>query len=40
MFGYFGHGTIHCGAGHDVVTLSNRKAYTTPGCKVVRLGVP
>jgi hypothetical protein len=40
VFAYFGHGTIHCGAGHNVVTLFNRAAYATPNCKIVRHGAP
>ena len=40
IFGYFGHGRINCGPGHDIVTLFNLSAYKTVNCEVVRKGAP
>ena len=39
---YFGHVTIDCGPGVDVLTLSRttRHAYTCINCETVRIGYP
>jgi hypothetical protein len=42
VFAYFGHGTIACGPGNDIVTLSKSSShnYTETNCKDVVIGFP
>ena len=42
IFAYFGRGTIDCGAGNDILTLSRtaRHHYTETNCETVRIGFP
>jgi hypothetical protein len=42
VFAYFGRGTIDCGHGRNIVTLSKTAShhYTLTGCEVVQIGYP
>lgn len=42
VFAYFGRGTIVCGPGNDIITLSKSSYhnYTTQNCKDVTIGYP
>jgi Ca2+-binding RTX toxin-like protein len=42
VFDYFGHGTINCGPGNDIVTTdkSHIHDFTYVGCEVVKIGFP
>ena len=42
VFAYFGRGTIDCGPGHDILTLSKsaEHAFTYINCEVVTIGKP
>lgn len=42
VFDYFGHGTIECGPGFDIVTTdkSHIHDFTYHGCEVVKIGYP
>ena len=42
VFAYFGRGTIDCGSGADVLTLSRTASlhYTWTNCETVRIGFP
>ena len=42
VFAYFGHGTIDCGPGNDVLTLSKSSEhnYTYLNCESVVIGYP
>jgi len=42
VFAYFGHGTIDCGPGNDILTLdkSDEHSYKVTNCETIVIGYP